>query len=172
MLKHLNYCLLVSVSLFAVIMISVAADPTGTISGLVSDPSGGAVLNAEVTVRNSLTGLTRSTQTDAQGGFLFPLMPVGAYELSVEAQGFRRFQQRGITLQVGGVANIAISLQIGAVAESVTVEADASMVETRSGTIKSVVDQQRIVELPLNGRNAVNLVMLVPGTVNLMEGNS
>src|SRR5262249_254389 len=149
-----------------------AADPTGTITGLVTDPSGAAVVNADVTVKNSQTGLTRSAKTDPQGAFLFPLMPVGSYEIAVEMQGFRRFQQRGITLLVNGVANIPISVQLGAVTESVTVEADAALVETRSGTIKGVVDQQRIVELPLNGRNAATLVNLVPGTVNLMAGNS
>ncbi len=149
-----------------------AADPTGTITGLVTDPTGGAVVNAEVVVKNSSTGLTRSVKTDAQGAFLFPLMPVGAYEISVEVQGFRRFQQRGITLVVNGVANIPVTLQLGAVTESVTVEADAALVETRSGTIKGVVDQQRIVELPLNGRNAATLVNLVAGTVDLMAGNA
>ena len=100
-------------------------------------------------------------------------MPVGSYELVVEMPGFRRFQQTGITVLVGGGANIPVTLQLGGVSESISVAADATMVETRSGTIKGVVDQQRIVELPLaNGRNAANLVTLVPGTVTLMEGNS
>jgi hypothetical protein len=106
------------------------------------------------------------------GNFLFPLMPVGSYEVSVEAKGFSRFEQRGITLVVNGVAHIPVRLQLGTVTESMRVEADAAMVETRSGTIKGVVDQQRIVELPLNGRNAANLVLLVAGTVDLMAGNA
>lgn len=149
-----------------------AADPTGTISGSIADPSGGAIPGAEVTVKQTSTGLTRSATTDATGAYLFPLMPVGGYELTVEAKGFRRFEQRGITLVVNGAANIPVTLQLGTLTESIRVEGDAAMVETRSGTIKGVVDQQRIVELPLNGRNAANLVLLVAGTVDLMAGNA
>jgi hypothetical protein len=152
--------------------ITFAADPTGTISGNVTDPSGLAIVGAQITVRNSLTGLTRSATSDNQGAFLFPLMPVGSYEISVELKGFRRFEQRGITVMVNGVASLQVTLQIGLLTESVTVEADAIMVETRSGTIKSVVDQERIVELPLNGRNAAALVTLVAGTVDLGTGNA
>lgn len=151
--------------------VALAADPAGTISGLVTDQSGASVVNAEVTVKNTLTGLTRSTKTDTDGGFLFPFMPVGTYDVSVEAQGFRRFEQRGIRLLVNGVANLPVALQLGTLSESVTVNADAAMVETRSGTIKNVVDQQRIIELPLNGRNAATLVILAPGTADLMAGN-
>src|SRR5215831_15969885 len=83
---------------FAIVTLALAADPTGTISGLIVDPSGGTVVNATVTVKNSSTGLTRSITTDSQGTYLFPLMPVGSYELIVEMAGFRRFQQTGITV--------------------------------------------------------------------------
>src|SRR5262249_39979332 len=135
----------------------------------VTDPTGATVVGAEVTVRHTATGLARSAKTDAQGAFLFPLMPVGSYEVDVEMQGFRRFRQTGITLLVNGVAHVPVALQIGALAESVTVEAEAALVETRSGTIKGVGDQQRIVELPLNGRHAATLVYLAARTVDLME---
>ncbi len=172
--RRFPFCLLalVSISTLLVVSLGMAADPTGTITGIVTDPSGSAVPGAQIAVKQTLTGLTRTLSTGADGAFLFPLMPVGTYEISVEAQGFRRFEQRGITLQVNAVANLPVTLQIGTLTESVSVQADAAMVETRSGTIKGVVDQQRIVELPLNGRNAANLVLLVPGTVDLMAGNS
>lgn len=149
-----------------------AADPTGTISGNVTDPSGLATAGAQITVRNTSTGLTRSATSDSQGAFLFPLMPVGSYVVSVEMKGFRRFEQRGITLLVNGAASLQVTLQIGALTESVTVEADTTMVETRSGTIKGVVDQERMTDLPLNGRNAAALVTLVAGTVDLGAGNA
>jgi hypothetical protein len=169
--KNCRSCLLL-VLLVISAAAAIAADPTGTISGLVTDPSGAAVVNADVTVRNPKTGLTRSAKTDTQGGFLFPLMPVGTYDVTIEMQGFRRFEQKGITLLVNGVAQIPVALQIGALAESVTVEADATLVETRSGTIKGVVDQQRIVELPLNGRNAATLINLAAGTISTTAGNA
>ncbi len=157
---------------FLCIAIGIAADPTGTIFGLVTDPTGAAVVGAEVTARNSRTGLIRSTRTDAQGAYLLPLIPVGTYGVTVQMQGFAHFEQTGITVLVDSVANIPVTLKLGAVTESVTVNADVPMVETRSGTIKGIVDEQRIAELPLNGRNAANLVLLVPGTVNLMDENS
>ncbi len=164
----------ISLSVLFLCLMSVgqAADPTGTISGLVTDPTGSAIPGAEVTVKQTSTGLTRSASTDATGAYLFPLMPVGGYELTVEAKGFRRFQQSGITLVVNATVNVPVALRLGTLTESIRVEGDAAMVETRSGTIKGVVDQQRIVELPLNGRNAANLVLLVAGTVDLMAGNA
>jgi Carboxypeptidase regulatory-like domain len=154
------------------VSVGAAADPTGTISGLVTDPSGAVIPGATVTVKHASTGLTRSTVTDAQGAFLFPLMPVGGYGLTVEASGFRRFEQSGITLVLNSVANLPVIMQLGSLNESINVQADAAMVETRSGTLQGVVDQQRIVDLPLNGRNAANLVLLVAGTTDLMAGNS
>ena len=75
------------------VSVGAAADPTGTISGVVTDPSGAVIPGAAVTVKHTSTGLTRSATTDAHGAFLFPLMPVGSYSLAVEAQGFRRFEQ-------------------------------------------------------------------------------
>ena len=154
------------------VSVGAAVDPTGTISGVVTDPSGAVIPGATVTVKHASTGLTRSTVTDAQGAFLFPLMPVGGYGLTVEASGFRRFEQSGITLVLNSVANLPVIMQLGSLNESINVQADAAMVETRSGTLQGVVDQQRIVDLPLNGRNAANLVLLVAGTVDLMAGNS
>ena len=125
------------------VSVGAAADPTGTISGVVTDPSGAVIPGATVTVKHASTGLTRSTVTDAQGAFLFPLMPVGGYGLTVEASGFRRFEQSGITLVLNSVANLPVIMQLGSLNESINVQADAAMVETRSGTLQGVVDQGR-----------------------------
>ena len=148
------------------------ADPTGTITGSVTDPSGGAVANAKISVTSLTTGLARNTLTAADGGFVFPLMPVGPYSVAVEAPGFRRFEQRGVDVRADSSVNVPVALQIGSVSDTVTVEAAAEMVETRSGTLSSVVGQQRIVELPLNGRNAAALVTLAPGTTDLNTNNA
>jgi hypothetical protein len=149
-----------------------AAEPTGTIAGTITDPSGAAVANARVNVTALATGLTRSGQSAPDGGYVFPLLPVGSYSVAVEASGFKHFEQRPIEVRADASANLPVALQIGAATESVTVVANAQMVETRSGTISQVVGQQKIVDLPLNGRNAATLVLLAPGTADLNTGNS
>jgi hypothetical protein len=149
-----------------------AAEPTGTIVGTVTDPSGGAIVGARVMITNTATGLVRETSSATDGGYVFPLLPVGTYNVSVETAGFRRFEQRGITVKADSSSSVPISLQIGSITDTVTVEANAEMVETRSGTLSQTINEQRIVELPLNGRNAAALVTLAPGTADLNTGNS
>src|SRR5256885_14886113 len=110
---------------------SFGADPTGTIAGTVLDPSGAAVVGAKVTVTNVATGFTRDTQSAVDGGYLFPLLPVGTYSVAVEAAGFRRSEQKGIQVKADQSSTVSISLQIGAATETVSVEANADLVETR-----------------------------------------
>jgi hypothetical protein len=148
------------------------AEPTGTIAGTVLDPSQAAVPGAKVTATALSTGLTRTTSSGADGGYVFPLLPVGLYSVDVEAQGFRRFEQKGIQVQADQSATVTLNLQIGSSTETVSVEANAELVETRSGTLSKVVTQQSIIELPLNGRNAAALVLLAPGTADLTAGNA
>ena len=149
-----------------------AADPTGTVSGSVLDSSNAPVPKARVLVTNTATGLNRETLTASDGGFVFPLLPVGPYNVSVEASGFRRFEQRGITVATDVNVTVSALLHVGDVTETVTVDAQASLVETRSGTLGQVVTQEKIVQLPLNGRNAATLVLLSPGTADLGAQNS
>lgn len=148
-----------------------AVDPTGTIAGNVSDPSGAAVAGAKVTATNLNTGLTRDTTTGANGAYIFPLLPVGFYSIAVEAAGFRHFEQRGIEVKTDQSASVPVALALGSASQSITVEANAEMVQTQSGALSQVVGQQKIVELPLNGRNAATLVLLTPGTADTTAGN-
>lgn len=160
------------VALFLVLSSALwAADPTGTVAGSVSDPSGAAIAGAKVTVTNINTGLTRDTTTSASGGYVVPLLPVGFYSVSVEAQGFRHFEQRGVEVRTDQSATVPVSLEIGSATQSVTVEANAEMVQTQSGALSQVVGQQKIVELPLNGRNAAALILLTPGTADTHVSN-
>lgn len=149
-----------------------AADPTGTIAGTVADQSGAAVVGAKVTVTATATGLSRSAVSAVDGGYVFPLLPGGTYNVSVEGAGFRRFEQRGVAVKIDGNTTVPVVLQIGATSDTITVDASAEMIETRSGTLSSVVGQQKIVELPLNGRNAATLVLLAPGTADLTGPNA
>ncbi len=149
-----------------------AADPTGSISGSVTDSSGAPIPAAKVVATNRANGLSRETTSASDGGFVFPLIPVGTYNVTVQVAGFRRFEQRGISIVTDASVSLPVALQVGDVAETVTVEATATQVETRSGSLGQVVNQQKIVELPLNGRNAATLVLLAPGTADLTAGNS
>ncbi len=144
-----------------------AQQPTGTITGTVSDPTGAAVVGAKVVATNLNTGLTRDTTTANDGGYVFPLLPVGFYGLSVQAQGFRSFEQRGIEVKTDASSPVPITLQIGSATQTVTVQSNAEMVQTQSGALSEVVSQRKIVELPLNGRNPATLVLLTPGTSDM-----
>src|SRR5215831_10942354 len=149
-----------------------AADPTGTIAGTVLDPSGAAVPGASITATSLTTGLTRTTTSSVDGGYIFPLLPAGPYSITLEARGFRRFEQKGIVVETDKSSTVSIKLEIGSTTDTVSVEANAELVETRTGTLSKVVTQQSIIELPLNGRNAASLVLLAPGTSDLTAGNA
>ena len=139
--------------------------PTTTLSGVVADATGGVIPNASVELVNTATQFTRRSQTDAQGRFLFTLVPPGSYDLTATAQGFATYKQSGITLDVNVPASLKVTLSISAAAQQVTVQENAPMVDTESGALRQVVSEKYIKELPLNGRNAASLVYMAPGTV-------
>jgi len=155
---------------------SIAASPnalaqvtSATILGTVTDPSGAAVANASVTATNTSTGRTYSANTGSSGEYLIPLLPIGdKYEVGVEAAGFQRFLQKGITLLVNQNARVDAFLKIGASSETVQVSGTPPLVDTHGSSLGEVVEQERVTELPLNGRNPVQLASLVAGvtTVN------
>jgi hypothetical protein len=140
---------------------------TASFGGSVVDSNNGALPQSQVVVRNVDTGFTQTATTDERGAFLFPRLPVGSYELRVERPGFSRFVQTGITLAVDQAANLTVVMQVGQLTEEVTVQANTELVGTQNGTLGQLVDQQRVVELPLNGRMAQSLVFLAAGTVDL-----
>jgi len=167
-LKYLKYwfCLLCVCGLLR------AADPTGTIAGAIHDPSGASVANARVTATALATGLTRETMSDRDGGYVFPLLPAGLYSVTVEAAGFEKLEQRGIEVRADQNSTLPVTLKIGSSTQSVTVEANAQMVETRSGALSDVITERKIIDLPLNGRNTAALILLTPGTSDLTAGNA
>ena len=140
--------------------------PTSSLEGVVTDPSGGVIPNAKLTLHNSETGFERRSVTTETGRYLFNAVPVGLYSVQAEVQGFQTYQQTGIRLNVNTPATVNIRLAVGGVAEQMTVAADATMVNTQSGTLSQVVQQRYLVDLPLNGRNAATLIRMVPGTVS------
>ena len=136
------------------------SNATAQINGIVQDATGSAVPGAEVKVTQTDTGLTRTVSSGADGNYILPSLPVGPYRLEVSKDGFSKYLQSGIVLQVGSNPNIDVGLKLGAVTEQVQVEANAALVETRSAGIGQVIDNQRVLELPLNGRQVTELVFL------------
>jgi hypothetical protein len=152
----------------AIVYLSLAATlraqaPTGQITGSVTDPSGAAVAGANVKLINPATNLQRETASNVEGLFNLPALPPGVYNLQVEAKGFPIQRREGIELQVGQVAQISFSLQIGNVAETVQVSGGAPILESETAALGTVIENKRIVDLPLNGRNYLQLASLAPG---------
>jgi Carboxypeptidase regulatory-like domain/TonB dependent receptor len=139
---------------------------TSTLGITVVDPSGAAVSDATLTVRNLDTGLQKVSTSNNAGTFTFTALPVGAYEVTVEKTGFTKFVQTGITLTVDQPVNIPVRLQVGSVQQQVTVTGDAELVNTESGTVGQLINQKKIVDLPLDGREPQSLLFLAAGTVN------
>ncbi len=133
---------------------------TAQINGTVQDSSGLAVPAAEIKVTQTATGLVRSVMTAADGRYVLTDLPVGPYQIEVSKEGFSKYVQSGIVLQVGSNPTLDIALKVGSVTEQVQVEADAALIETRNSGVGQVIDNQRVVELPLNGRQATDLIYL------------
>lgn len=134
----------------------------GTILGTVTDSTGAAVVGARVTVTNVDTNIAFGTVTSQEGFYSTPPLNVGNYTVSVEMQGFKRAVRSGIVLAVDQRANVDVTLEVGAVTESVQVVGVAPLVETSTGALGKVVENRRVQELPLNGRNALALTLLTP----------
>jgi hypothetical protein len=129
------------------------------VSGSVLDPTGKAIVGAQVTMRDTEKGQVRTVVSDSAGSYTLPSLPVGPYRLEAKAPGFKDYVQSGLVLQVGNNIQINVAMQVGSVSERVEINAAANQVETRENSISVVIDAQRISELPLNGRQATQLIM-------------
>jgi hypothetical protein len=136
---------------------------TATLRGTVTDQTGAIVKGAQVTVRNENTGFTRAGKTNDSGLYLFADLPVGSYQVTVEQAGFKAAVKTGITLNVADDRAEDMSLAAGERTEAITVVADALQVQTIGGEIAGVIDGEQVRELPLNGRNFLQLALLMPG---------
>src|SRR5215813_10718817 len=143
---------------------------TATISGNVTDSSSAVVVGATVTAVNNGTGFQRQTVSGDQGQYNLPGLTPGSYNLTVEFSGFRRAELKAITLQVDQNARLNVALEIGQVTETVEIAGQAPLVESNNATLGAVVDTQKILALPLNGRNFLQLAKLVPGVTTGTEG--
>jgi hypothetical protein len=148
------------------------AQGLGSMSGTVTDPSGAVVPSAQVKVADPATGFSRSATTDSQGYYMIASLRPADYTVTVTAASFRTFTQTNVTLLADQALSLNPRLAMGSTSEVVEVHANALQVDTSTSTIRQVIEQERIAELPLNGRNAATLTLLVPGAVNAPNGGA
>ena len=166
--KHAGLRVLLGIMILAgVVLVNVpvtrAQMPTATILGVVKDSSGAVVPEAALTARNTENGQTRTATTAADGSFRIAALPVGNYELRAERPGFRAAIRGGLTLTVSQEAVVNFTLELGAVEQTVAVTAEAPLVNTTSGSLGGLVDEQKVSDLPLNGRNYIDLTLMQTG---------
>src|SRR5437870_5014720 len=150
-----------AVLLACVLTTTVWGQATAQISGTVKDQSGAVLPGVEITATQTDTGIVRTTVTNETGSYVLPNLAVGPYKLDAALPGFRTFVQSGIVLQVNGSPVINPVLEVGQVTEQVEVQANATLVETRTVGVGAVIENARILELPLNGRNVIDLVGII-----------
>src|SRR5436305_11288139 len=164
MKAHILRCLFL-VIVFAPAL--VLAQDTAQITGTVTDPSGAAVSNAQVTVTSQGQAQTHTATANSSGGYLFAALPVGRYDMTVTAPGFKKYEAKDIVLNVGQKARNDVTLTVGTAQETVNVEGtNVAQVETESSELAGTVTGKEITQLQLNGRNFTQLVNLTPGVSN------
>ncbi len=163
----LTFLLLGSVPALHAQAVSIAS-----VTGRVVDPSGAVVSGAQIEMIAVDTGTVHKVVSDAAGSYTLPSLPIGAYTLQASAPGFQRYVQTGIVLQVNQAAQINVTLTVGQVTQKIEVQGNASMVQTQQNTISQVIDQRRIVDLPLNGRDPTQLITISGAAVNHSDGTN
>ena len=148
-----------------------AQSTSGQITGQVQDPAGASVPEAQIEVTNVENGFVRSTRTSAAGGFTLAALPPGSYRLSVTKQGFKPIVRTGVSIRVDQVARFDFILEVGAAAESITVEAAAPLLDQATSALGQVIDNTKISNIPLNGRSSFRLVQLTPGVLSAPSAN-
>src|SRR5262245_26771031 len=148
------------ITLLVIVCSDLRAQATAQISGSARDQSGAVLPGVEIKATQTETGITRETITNETGSYALPNLPIGPYRLEAALPGFRTYAQTGIVLQVNSSPVINVVLEVGQVSEQVEVQANAALVETRNAGVGQVIENARILELPLNGRAVVELVSL------------
>ncbi len=152
-------------SIFVLGCAAMFAQATSQIQGVVRDTSGLPVPGAEVKATQTDTGAERTAVSGTDGNYVLSNLAIGPYRLEVSKSGFANYIQTGIVLQVASNPTIDVALNVSAVSQTVQVEANAAQVETENTSLGSVIENQRIIDLPLNGRQATDLIQLTPATI-------
>ena len=155
--------LALSVLLLSFLACLPAQAQSAAVSGLVIDPSGTSVPNVQITFTNERTGVVRHSKTDNVGMYSLPFVQPGKYTLCAEASGFKRFEEKAITVDTAQKLAIDVKLQVGGTSESVTVDGSGVRIDTTDGSVSAVVDRQFVENMPMNGRSFQSLETLAPG---------
>lgn len=156
---------------FAFSAVSVFAQAnSGSIRGTVTDPSGAVIPSAKVTLTNVSTGVQQTVTTDGLGDYLFEFLPPATYRINAEVSGFKKFVRESVTLDVTRQLRVDIGLEPGQLTDTVSVNAEASLIETETGALGTTVENRQVTELPLLGRDPQSLRLLAPGVVNTNNG--
>ena len=145
---------------------------TASITGRVTDASNAAVPGASVTIKNTATSATQTATTDEQGRYALLDLPIGPYDLTISKTGFQNLARTGLTLTVGAAPVLDFQMMVGQASETVSVNAEAAQVETTTAAVSSLVNQTQMRELPLNGRDWEQLILLAPGVLSYPQGGS
>ncbi len=156
-----------SVILLLCVVPALLGQGTGTIHGVISDPTGLPVPGARIVATLGERGTTRTVVSSTEGGYVLPLLPIGVYTLRVETGGFKQFTRDGVTLNANENVRVDARLEVGSLSENVTVTAEAPLVDSRSSVLGTLIDSRRVMELPINGRNVMALAQLLPGVSQL-----
>ncbi len=159
-------------SVAAVAFVLAAQSTSGRFSGTITDPTGAVIPQVQVTALNSETGLKRIETTGEQGQFVLYPLPPGVYEITAKKDGFAVFTISGVKIEVSESVVRNITLQVGAISQNVSVAAEAASIETDSPAIQGTINRQQIDELPLNGRDFNQLVLLVAGSIDNATGGN
>ncbi len=171
--KKVQFLILAALLILSNVGNGFAQTTTASISGTVLDAQQAVVPNATVTARNTDTGLSRTNQTDSEGRYNFVNLPIGAYEVTVEAANFSKYVQTGITLDVNQNAVVDVALKTGGVQEIVTVTENASLLNTTTPEVSTRFDERRLSELPIApNRNVYNVLLSVPGVSQIGTGQT
>jgi len=151
---------IIALVILGVVGLTAQTTSVAQIAGIVKDATGAVVSGAKVTATQTATGFSRSATTGPDGAYVLPNLPVGPYQLRAAASGFKTYVHQGLVLQVNDNISQDFTLQLGQVNETVEVSAAANMVQTRSNAVSQVIEQRRVEELPLNGRDPSQLILL------------
>ena len=156
---------LAAVALLLALPARARAQSAGTISGVVTDSTGAVLPGVTVGAKNEGTGQLRAATTSSEGFYTLPLLPPGQYEVKATLAGFNTITRSNVRVSVSETARVNLAMQVGAVTENVTIVGEAPLVETANATLGIVIDEKKVVDLPLNGRNFAQLGTLIPGVV-------
>ncbi|MBZ5724312.1 MAG: TonB-dependent receptor [Acidobacteriia bacterium] len=165
-MRGVRQLLIATIALGAALLWSVpvrAQVTTADVVGRVTDPSGAVVPNAKVTIQNTGTGAVRSMNTTESGDYVFNLLPIGSYTIHIEVASFRTFTRQGLELAAGDRVRVDTQMEVGTTSESVMVTAEAPMLQTDTSSVSTLMSGKAVQDIPLNGRNWVQLAQLAPG---------